>query len=249
MKWIISDIDGCLSPEESVAWDLDRFHAFAGICRDACAGRNALPPLTLCTGRPQPYTEVLAKILDIRAPIICENGALIYTLADNRSRYGPGVTPEKIAGLRTVRNYIDTVILPEFPEALYQFGKDAQMSLFSEEPGCFPAIKSRVEAFIADNNGPQMIIEPSHYYLNFSLKNVNKGRALEFLLGELGADRSECAGIGDTEGDMPLRAVTGFFACPANAKPALKAAADYVSPLPDLEGVLDILKRPELRRD
>jgi hypothetical protein len=40
----------------------------------------------------------------------------------------------------------------------------------------------------------------------------------------------------------------GFFACPANARPAIKDVADYVSPHPLLQGVLDILDRPEFQR-
>ena len=68
------------------------------------------------------------------------------------------------------------------------------------------------------------------------------------MLDELGVDRHEAAGIGDTEGDLPLREAVGFFACPANARDVVKDVADYVSPYPLLEGVLDILRRPEVRR-
>ena len=50
-------------------------------------------------------------------------------------------------------------------------------------------------------------------------------------------------GIGDTLGDMAIRESVGFFACPSNADPALKKVADYVSPLTEVEGVLDILAR------
>ena len=58
---------------------------------------------------------------------------------------------------------------------------------------------------------------------------------------------TETAGIGDTEGDLPLRENVGFFACPANSQDSVKRVADYVSPYPMLEGVLDILTRPEFR--
>ncbi|NLT60679.1 MAG: HAD hydrolase family protein, partial [Candidatus Hydrogenedentes bacterium] len=83
VKWIITDLDGCVSPEESVPWALEPFVEFARQSRAASAGESDLAPLTLCTGRPQPYAEVLMKILDIRAPAICENGAVLYSLHDN----------------------------------------------------------------------------------------------------------------------------------------------------------------------
>lgn len=247
IKWIIADIDGCISPEESVPWELEGFLAFARIARESAGGDGPVAPMTLCTGRPQPYVEVLMKLLDVRAPAICENGAVLYTLHDNHARYGPGVTEEKILQLRAVRAYIETDLLPRHPEMVMQFGKEAQMSLFSTTPERFAAVQPAIEAFAAAH-GPELNINTSHYYLNISLAGVDKGRALRALLAELGAGRDEAAGIGDTEGDMPLREAVGFFACPANAKPALRAVADYVSPLPTVQGVLDILGRPELRR-
>ena len=90
VKWIIADVDGCLSPEEAVPWDLERFWEIAQISREAATGRGTVAPLTLCTGRPQPYVEVLLKLLGIQVPAICENGAVLYSLRDNHPRYGPG---------------------------------------------------------------------------------------------------------------------------------------------------------------
>lgn len=242
-KWIIADVDGCISPEESVAWDLELFGRFARLCRDASAGRGALPPLTLCTGRPQPYVEALMKILDVRAPAICENGAVFYTIHDNRSRYGPGVTTEKIRGLRQVRAFVESQILPRHPEALIQFGKEAQISIYSQRPAIFPEIRRQIEQFVRDNGGMQLRITASHYYLNISLAGVDKGEALAELLVELNCAPADAIGIGDTEGDMPLRQRVGYFACPANATDQIKSVADYVSPLANLAGVLDILQR------
>lgn len=248
VKWIITDLDGCVSPEESVPWDLDLFFEFARMSRAASEGETSLAPLTLCTGRPQPYAEVLMKILDIRAPVICENGAVLYSLDDNWARVGPGVTPEKVRGLRAVRNFIETELLPEHPEAVIQFGKEAQLSVFSKDPLVLPKMQSRVEQFVSEH-GPELIINCSHYYLNLSLAGVNKGSTLHALLKELGVEPHEVAGIGDTVGDLPLRDTVGFFACPANSQAEIKAVADYVSPKPTIAGLLDILELSEMQRD
>jgi hydroxymethylpyrimidine pyrophosphatase-like HAD family hydrolase len=167
-------------------------------------------------------------------------------LHDNRAWFGPGVTEEKILGIRALRSFIDSEILPREPKAIMQFGKEAQISVFSEHPEIFGGIQARVEAFVEERGGPELLINASHYYLNISLTGVNKGNALGALLEELGVTREETAGIGDTEGDLPLRESVGFFACPANATQPVKDAADYVSPYPDIAGMLDILKRPEL---
>lgn len=249
IKWIITDIDGCISPEESVPWDLDAFGHFARLSRDASEGKETLPPLTLCTGRPQPYAEALMKILDVRAPAICESGAVLYSLHDNWARFGPGVTQKKLEGLRAVRRFLETDILPTYPGVLFQFGKEAHLSVFSEKPEVFDRIIPDIEAFIAKTELPPLDITASHYYLNIALDGVDKGSTLRVLLDELHITRAEAAGIGDTEGDLPLRDAVGYFACPANAKDAVKAVSDYVSPYPALQGVLDILTRPELQKE
>jgi hypothetical protein len=64
-RWIISDVDGCLSPEESIPWDLEKLMRLAELTRATSEGQSTLAPMTLCTGRPQPYVEVLMKLLDI----------------------------------------------------------------------------------------------------------------------------------------------------------------------------------------
>ncbi len=248
VSWIITDIDGCISPEESIPWDLDAFMELARISREAADGRGPVAPMTLCSGRPQPYAEVLLKVLGIWAPAICENGAVLYSLRDNRSRYGPGVTKEKVLGLRAIRGFIDAQLLPEVPELVYQFGKEAHMSVYCSRPEVFPEIAERIKAFVLESGCPEVVVSPTHYYLNISMAGVNKGNTVNALLEELGADLEHAAGVGDTDGDLPLRDAVGFFACPANATPAVKKASDYVSPYPDIRGFLDILNRPELRR-
>lgn len=248
IKWIISDVDGCITPESSAAWDYGLLGQVAALTRAAAVGESDLAPMTLCTGRPQPYTEVLMKILDVRAPAICENGAVIYTLADNHARFAPGVTEEKVLGLRALRAFLEVEVLPREPAAFLQFGKEAQMSVFSETPEIFPRIQERIDGFLAERGGPDLDISASHFYLNISLRGIDKGAAIRAVLADLGASHDEVAGIGDTEGDLPLRDAVGFFAAPANARDAVKAVADYVSPYPETQGVLDILRRPEMRR-
>jgi len=247
-RLIISDIDGCISPEESRAWDGPLFSRFAECCRAASAGESDLAPMTLCTGRPQPYVEVLMKILDIRYPAICEAGAVFYSLGDNRSYFAGSITAEKVQGLHRLRERIVAEVLPDFPGLVYQFGKEAQMSLFSKDPACFESVAGRVGRLAASIPGLELVITPSHYYLNIDLKGVDKGAAIRTLLADLGLKKEEAAGIGDTMGDISIRDAVHFFACPANAVPGIRAVADYVSPYPDIRGVLDILERPEMRR-
>lgn len=248
IRLIISDVDGCISPEESVAWDFDLFAAFCRQVRDASEGRGTLAPMTLCTGRPQPYVEALMKVMDIRYPAICENGAVLYDLSTNEASYAPGVTSAKVTGLRAIRCYIEDEILPKCPKAVMQFGKEAQLSVFSHDPSVLPPIGEKLEQFIKAGHGTPVKINCSHFYLNISLDALDKGSAIRHLLAKLGLKREEVAGIGDTIGDLPLRNEVGFFACPSNATAEIRAAADYCSSKPNIAGVLEILKHPRLQR-
>ena len=248
VRLIISDVDGCISSEASVPFDIERFATLCRLSRQASAGRGSIAPLTLCTGRPQPYVEVLTKLMDIRFPTICENGAVLYDLSTNSARYAPGLSQEKLAGIRRVRSFLETEVLPKYDKALLQFGKEAQLSVFSETPEIFSEIRPMIEQFIREKSGPDVVISASHCYLNISLSGLDKGSAIRHLMQTLGLKRQEVAGIGDTEGDLPLQREVGFFACPNNSTPEVKEVANYISPHPTIEGLLDILQRPEMKR-
>lgn len=248
VRLVLTDVDGCISPEDSSPWDGRHFEEFAALSRKASAGEIPLAPLTLCTGRPQPYVEVLMKMLDIRYPAICEVGAVFYSLHDNRSRLAPGITPEMLRSMHRLREHIMEEIIPKVPGLVYQFGKEAQMSLFSYDPSCFPKIIRQLEEYARILPGLELTIMPSQLYLNINFKGITKGAAIEQLLEELNLRREETAGVGDTMGDLSIREAVGFFACPANAVEGIKEVADYVSPYPEILGMLDILQRPELQR-
>lgn len=240
-KLIVSDVDGCISPEESAGWDLGAFMELARTIRGA---DGAAPlPLTLCTGRPQPYVEALMKLLNIRLPAICENGAVLYSLHDNRSHYGPGVTEHKLAELREIRRFIVGELLHRHSGAVYQFGKEAQLSLYSGDPSRIPVLADEIQGFAERYEDNPVEISASHYYLNISLRGVTKGSALRHLMEQLDVSHADVAAVGDTVGDLPLREEAAFFAAPANATSETKARADYVSPYENVKGVLDILRR------
>ncbi|MFA7692930.1 MAG: HAD hydrolase family protein [Candidatus Hydrogenedentes bacterium] len=247
IKLIISDVDGCISPEASLAWDRVLFDQLAQYSRAASADDKASVPLTLCTGRPQPYVEVLMKLLDIRYPAICEAGAVYYTLQDNRSVFAASVSPLMVEGLQKLRHYICSELLPRYTGLVYQFGKEAQLSLFCEDPSCFPELTKEIIDVAETIPGLQIEITPTHFYLNIDLKGVTKGAAIEGLAAEFGFQKENLAGIGDTCGDLSIRDCVSFFACPSNAVPEIKAVANYISPYPDIQGVLDILKHPTLQ--
>lgn len=240
-RLIVSDVDGCLAPEESAAWD---FAAFARLAERVRALGDDVS-FTLCTGRPQPYVEALMKLLDVRIPAICESGAVLYSLRDNRSVYGPGVTEAKLDELYEIRHFITSDLLKRYPSAVHQFGKEAQISLFSADPARIPALADEIREFASRYPDNPVEVSASHYYLNVSLTGVTKGSAVRRLMEEVGVTKADVASIGDTVGDLPLREESAYFASPANATEETRAHADYVSPYTDVHGLQDILDQLE----
>ena len=188
IKLIVTDLDGCVHSEASEVWDHHLFYQLADLCRS-----GGVAPVTVCTARPQPAVETLMKLLDVRVPAICENGAVIYSLHDNRSYYGPGVTKDGIHGLRTVREFVEACILPDYPDMTIQFGKEANLSLFCKQPERFEDVIPRIYEFNVQTNGPALKIVPSQLYLNIALAGVDKGTTLRALLAELGIKQDEAA--------------------------------------------------------
>src|SRR6185295_16216301 len=80
---VICDIDGCLAPESTAPIDLASLARVAAYNRRAYETGEA-PPLTLCSGRPQPFAEAMCRMIDVRQPCVCENGAWVYERSANR---------------------------------------------------------------------------------------------------------------------------------------------------------------------
>lgn len=59
-------------------------------------------------------------------------------------------------------------------------------------------------------------------WLDVSVLNANKGRALDALMRRLGVDKSECAAFGDHMNDYEMLAASGLPFVTANAYPPLK---------------------------
>ncbi|MGE3109910.1 MAG: HAD family hydrolase [Phycisphaerales bacterium] len=274
---IISDIDGCLSPEDNVPIDL----AFIARVRDyntraASPAHDAPPPLTLCSGRPQPFAEAMCKLLDIRdVPCVCENGAWVYRLRDNRYDLDPAVTPEDLRAVRDLSDWVRR----EFGSPRHdrghavgvtqQPGKFASVSLYHPDTAYLKSLMPTIERHVASAGWP-IRVSATWLYINLDLRHVSKGTGLDRMLAMLrlhepplpssddsgsrppdsAASRfshSRLAGIGDTTSDLPIRERCAFFACPANAHDQIKRLADYVSPFAEAEGVVDILRQIESR--
>ncbi|AEF83441.1 Cof-type HAD-IIB family hydrolase [Leadbettera azotonutricia] len=76
---------------------------------------------------------------------------------------------------------------------------------------------------------------------------VSKGSGLSIALNRLGIKSEEVIAFGDEENDLPMFKIAGYSVAPANAKDAVKAAADLVIGTNAEDGVAVFLEEAFLR--
>ena len=79
-------------------------------------------------------------------------------------------------------------------------------------------------------------------FLEFATIGVSKGSGLEFLAARMGFSREQTIAFGDGENDVELVEWAGFGIAVANAHERVKAAADWVCPPAEEEGVAAVLE-------
>ena len=236
---VICDIDGCLGPEKTDPLDADRLRAVADYNR-AAYERADRPVVTVCTGRPQPFAEAICRLIGNHTlPAICEMGVWLWWPDGNRYERDPAITPENIHALHELSEWIERDYGPR--GVVQQPGKTCSTSLYHDDTaylkGLMPALTERIAA-----EGWPFRVSDTWLWINIDLTHVSKATGIERMTAQTGLAKARLAGIGDTMSDKAIRDHVDFFACPANAKPEIKAHADFVSEHDEVAGVLDILE-------
>lgn len=237
---VISDIDGCLSPESSAPIDAAALVRIADYNRLA-QDRGDRPVLTVCTGRPEPFAEAMCRIVANRTvPCIAENGVWLYHPDRNGYDRDPRITAADLAAVQEARAWVEAALGPR--GVVMQPGKSCSISLYHDDTDLLRSMEPEVRDEF-ERRGWPFRVSMTWLYINCDLRHISKGTALDRLMAQTGLTPDRLAGIGDTLSDLPIAERVAFFACPANAAEAIKARAHYVSPYAEAEGVLDILER------
>jgi HAD superfamily hydrolase (TIGR01484 family) len=233
---IVFDIDGVLTEGEAQALDLPLLDTLAAMNRRARQqpGHTAV---TLCTGRPAPYVELMLQAIDGHLPAIFENGAGLYVPHGYRFLSHPDVG---LHGMEAVRQRLgETLIASGF--AYIQPGKEFTLTIFATDPADTPKLDAAATQALGDLCQSVDLVYSSSC-LNILPRGIHKGRGIEFLAAETGISPSHMLGVGDSDVDLPFLAAVGLSAAPNNANDAAKACVQYISPYRRADGVRDILR-------
>jgi len=239
LRLVVVDVDGCLTPGEGQPWNFEAFRFIAELNRRAREDPT-LPAITLCTGRQEPYVEVLMQAIDAHMPGIYENGGGLYFPRTYRFAENPLITPETKKALAEVKEALRRKIV-ERGLGYFQPGKEVSLTLYPHGVSV-RKLHWAVAEIIRAGDLP-LEAEEGATCVNVLPRGVDKGTGVRWLSEETGIPLDEMGGIGDAASDLKFLRLVGFAAAPANASPEVKTKADYVSPYEDGEGVVDILRR------
>lgn len=237
IRLLLFDVDGVLTAGEAQPLDLELLEALAALNRRARADPS-LPAVTLCTGRPAPYVEVMLQAIDGHLPAVFENGCGLYLPQGYRFLPHPALNGgTAFAGVRERLR----AALVQTGRVFFQPGKEFSLSLFPLDGVTVDDLLPLATEALGPA-GETVNLVYSFSCLNVVPRGLDKGAGLAFLCQRTGYAAAEVLAVGDSDVDLPLLQAAGHAAAPANANAGVQALADYVSPFPTTQGVRDILR-------
>ena len=238
IRLLLFDVDGVLTAGEAQPLDLALLADLAALNRAARQDAR-LPAVTLCTGRPAPYVEVMLQAIDGHLPAVFENGCGLYLPQGYRFLAHP-LLAEGGLGFARARERLRAALV-ETGQVFFQPGKEYSLSLFPLGALAPEAILPLAQAALgAEAESVSLVF--SFSCLNVVPRGVDKGQGVRFLCEQAGYQLEEVLGVGDSDVDLPFLATVGCAAAPSNANAAVRALVNYVSPYPTAQGVRDILR-------
>ena len=240
IRLVVTDIDGCLGESEGVPLDLDVLRQIAGWNLRARSG-EAVPAITLCSGRPAPYVDAMQQVIGGYLPAVYENGAGLYSPQEYRFAWHPTLPKNAAEILWHARNRLDATVV-QTGIGIFQPGKERALTLLAA-PGRTLIEVGRACEQALQGEGLPLLVHVSVTTVGIWLEGTDKGAGVEWLTAETGIPLHQMAGVGDTEADFCFLRLCGFSAVPANAEDGVKARVDYVSPHKYGRGLVDIIEQ------
>jgi Cof subfamily protein (haloacid dehalogenase superfamily) len=252
---LVCDLDGTLI-DRSMA--LDPALA-AALKRAAARGLR----VSIATGRMPAAVDRYREELDIQAPLIYYNGALIRDPASGRellSHQLPRGILGKVFGLVAnapidplffrddrlyclerslpIRSFCDDEglrahVIPDPDDFL---GQGAFVkTLFIGHPDVLPIVRKDLEGVIG---GEARLVRTASHYLELVPAAASKGSALARLAEHLGVPLERVVAVGDQENDLEMIRAAGLGVAMPHAPAGVRSAADRIAPTPADGGLL-----------
>lgn len=236
IKLFISDLDGCIShPFESPNWGaISRIKELV----DLSSSDEAIPPMTICSGRPLPYVEAVSQWIGMKQPMIFESGGGIYDMQSNTLTWNPSFDEAREAELNTIKAHLTENYIRKIPNTIPEFAKRTDIGLINPDPAAINGIYESINEYV-ENNFPNFEVHYTDVSINVISKSTNKGAGITHLSEMLNLKLDEIAYIGDTSGDIPALEIVGKSFAPKNAKEYVRQICEFPLEKETTEAVLE----------
>lgn len=239
IKLMMLDVDGCITPGEGLLVDLDVIRQLAGFNR-AAETDPAVPRVSLCTGRQQPFVDLMCQFIGASAPAVYENGSGLHCPDTFEFIPHPIITDDLMAELAMLRSAVERDVVKTGKGRL-QPGKELSLSVYPSAPLPVDELGA-ITAGIVDKYSLPFEIDVSILCVNLFFKGIDKGEGLKQAARRAGLELKNIGGVGDGPGDASYLKIVGFSATPANGHESIKPIVDYVAEQENGRGTVEIIK-------
>lgn len=223
---------------------------------------------TIATGRNIPSTRPFVERFGVNAPVICQQGGLIYDFATETMLHEVSLPHDIACELAALerdhptwkavmyqhsRIYVTDGSFFAGLDGLVGFnpivmldlcavldGVDADKILFTVDPSEAPAAMRIVKSIVGDRAN---VVQSHAMFVEVNPLGADKGTALEMLANDLGIAREHVMAIGDQGNDATMVAWAGLGVAMGNANDVTKAVSDWVAPGIDDDGAAVAIER------
>lgn len=226
IKLFIADLDGCIAhPFISPDWKaITRIKELNNLSLKD----EAIPSLTICSGRPLPFVEAVSQWLDVRFPMVFESGGGIYDLKENKLTWNPHFDKEARASVVELKSWMEENLIKKYEGTIAEFTKFTDAGLINPDTKKIVLMHKEIVNYV-HKYYPRFEVHDTDVSVNVILKKTNKAEGIKLLCDMLKLNLDEVAYIGDSSGDVEALKIVGRSYAPINAGSYVKETAGLVT--------------------
>jgi len=242
IKIVAIDIDGCLLSREARGDELLILEKIKNYNRISHV-ETKVPAITLCSGRPAPYVEALMTLIEGYVPAIFEWGAGVYLPQSYDFLYSDLFTDKVRKVRQEILNITINAVHHGEISAKIQPGKEVAITLYPQNGVTTGELYMTLMQQLIDVDDLGLYdVQVTQTRIDLLPVGIKKELGILTLANTVQLKPENILGIGDDESDIGFLSCVGLSGCPANARSAVKKIVDYVSPLENGHGVIDIFE-------
>jgi len=223
LRAVACDVDGTITDRHR------RINTAAIACIRNLVERGV--EVVLASGNTACFMDALSRMIGTSGTFIAENGG-VYRIGFTGALHIEGDRSEAIAAYKVLEAYYRKkgVTLELFS---YQYRFSDVAFARTVPPEEVREVMRELGVKVLDTG----------FAIHLQAKGISKGLALGKLAADMGIPVQEFLAMGDSENDLEMIQVAGVGVAVANARDAVRAAADYVTEKGDGDGFVEAIAR------